>query len=387
MLYIRDISPCYDAIVYLVQRFTKNRAGDRITALPSQRSIDTRSELWLNLEKISDLQQKLDKRFQPDELMLRYFSPLQTVNSLASDHEISFGELLLQPAWAVKEPYSFDGIVDFYRDSDQEKIIMSFSSLLYSTFASDEEHRSQTLNELVALADRILIKPDDKWLFIDIVLNPVQHLEKLRPLVSAVSDAITELTSDLGSLLDGAEPIVNELGREQVLKKLGLCFKQKEINSVTVRPSFLSFNMVTMRASECADGSEKKDIQIFIGIYVCYGIAEKRGDAQNPDAFLFTLKLISDPTRFQIMRELCDKRSYGQELAQSFNCTRSAMYYHLEKLMDNRLIDQQITGYRMLYTLNKQNVYDKFNAMRDYILKGWKPEDDENKAEVEAEKE
>ena len=145
--------------------------------------------------------------------------------------------------------------------------------------------------------------------------------------------------------------------------------------------------MISMRASECAAGSEKKDIQIFIGIFVCYGIAEKRYDAQNADAFLFTLKLISDPTRFQMLRELCDNHSYGQELAQSFTCTRSAMYYHLEKLMDNGLIDQEITGYRMLYTLNKQNVYDKFNAMRDYILKGWKPEDDEKKAEVEEEKE
>ena len=381
MIYSKEIVPCYDAAVYLSQRFTKNRASARIKELPTLRSIDTNGVVWKKIEKIAELERKLDERFEPDELMLRYFSPLQTVNSLSSQ-AISFGELLLFPKAALKEPVGYDSIADFYISSSQETIISQFSTHLFSAFAPDEQHSVQSINELVALADKILIKLDDKWLFIDLVLNPLQHLEKLRPLVCAVAEAIVESAVDFDELLGGAMNSIESVGTpERVLKTLNLDFKPKEMNAISIHPSLTSFNMVSMCASPSAADPEKKDIQLFLGIYVYFGIAEKMSEAKSPDAFLYTLKLISDPTRFSMLHDLCDKHSYGQELAQSFNCTRSAMYYHLEKLTGNRLIDQEITGYRMLYTLNKRNVYDRFNAMRDYILNGWKPEDEEGGGE------
>ena len=41
------------------------------------------------------------------------------------------------------------------------------------------------------------------------------------------------------------------------------------------------------------------------------------------------------------------------------------------------MIELRSSEYRMLYTMNKRNVYDKLNSLRDYLLNGWKPEDDE----------
>ncbi len=384
MFYLKDIAPCYDAVIYLSQRFSKSRASTRIKELPTQSHFNTNGGIWKNIERIVDLEQRLDELFEPDDLMLRYFSPLQTVNSLSSANEVNLGQLLLRPMVVLNEPIDFDSIVDFYKTADQDRIIAQFSTHLFSSYATDEQHDVKSINELVSLADKILIKLDDKWLFIDMVLNPLQHLEKLRPLVCSVADAIRGMSAEFEGLLNEADTAIESLGGfEHVLKRLNMDFKPKEIASLRIRPSLTSLNLVSMIASPSMGDPEKKDVQIFLGIYVCFGISKNGSEVTGPDAFLYTLKLISDPTRFSMLHDLCDKHSYGQELAQSFNCTRSAMYYHLEKLTGNNLITQEVTGYRMLYTLNKRTVYDKFNAMRDYILNGWKPEDDEQNKDEE----
>ena len=387
MLYSKEIVPCFEAAEYLSQRFTNDRVSKRIKDFSGKTSMDTGGELWESITKIQDIEKELDKRFEPDELMLRYFSPLQTVNSLSSK-QITLGELLLCPTVAIKEPVSYDSIVEFYSDAEQDVILSQFSTHLFTAFEKDEPRETISVKDLIAITEKYFIKSDDKWLFIDMALNPLQHLEKLRPLVTAVADAIVELSAELDDLLRSAAEALGSIGApEHVLKKLGLHFKPKEINPVNIHPSLMHFNVCSISATTNTDNNEKIDIQVFLGIHSYFIIGGKGNKVEDPDAFLNTLKLISDPTRFNMLHDLCDNNSYGQELAQKFKCTRSAMYYHLEKLFENRLIDREITCYRMLYSLNKRNVYNKFNAMRDYILKGWKPEDDENKAEGEEEKE
>ena len=53
------------------------------------------------------------------------------------------------------------------------------------------------------------------------------------------------------------------------------------------------------------------------------------------------------------------------------------MYYHIEKLMSIGLVDCKVTEYKMLYTMNKLNVYNQLTAFRDALLQGWKPDDEE----------
>lgn len=378
MLYSNEIVPCYDAAVYLYQRFSNDRASVRIKETAAKRNTNTCSEQWESIEKIREIENELDRRFEPDELMLRYFSPLQTVNSLSSK-QITLGELLLCPTVAIKEPVSYDSIVEFYSDAEQDVILSQFSTHLSAAFEKDEPRETISIKELIAIAEKYFIKSDDKWLFVDLALNPLQHLEKLRPLVTAVADAIVELSAESKELLGSAVNAIEKVGApERVLEKLGFHFKHNEINSIEIHPSLISFNDCSMAATTNTENPGKMDIQMFLGIYAYFHISSNEGRLESPDAFLYTLKLISDPTRFNMLHELCDRNSFGQELAQKFRCTRSAMYYHLEKLFENRLIDREITCYRMLYSLNKRNVYDKFNAMRDYILNGWKPEDEES---------
>ena len=117
-------------------------------------------------------------------------------------------------------------------------------------------------------------------------------------------------------------------------------------------------------------------ILIIGGVYMAV-LTRAPADFGKPEKHLILLKNISDPTRFNILHDMCDNEAFGQELAEKYMTTRSAMYYHLEKLMGIGLIELRSSDYRMLYTMNKRNVYDKLNALRDYLLNGWKPEDDE----------
>ncbi len=138
-------------------------------------------------------------------------------------------------------------------------------------------------------------------------------------------------------------------------------------NEICIYPSIFLFNGLNLNISSSGD------VRIFIGVFVDK-IFEIRMQRDMAESYITMLKVLSDGTRLKALHEMCDKYSYGQELAERIGGTRNAMYYHLEKMMSIGLIDCKVTDYRMLYTMNKRSVYDKLTALRDYLLNGWTPD-------------
>ena len=381
-----EVLPISEAVVYLEARYTNYRTSDRIEEVKNKDSRMNNAD-WSFCDKLCDLEKDLDSIFpSDDEIMRLYFTPLKTKEPMATDDKLTIGGMLLNPPGDLDNPFSFDDLVRLYRSWPKDVLTEHFFSGSLEPFFTDITEEKD-MNVFVSSADKMLLETDEKWALIDAAANPYPHLERLRPLVCAVEAEIKKRLAGFEPWLSSLMEELRSFGDdERILKSIyRFSLNKPEIEKTVLFPSLFSFNRVSLRPSAAyyrcnkANGGHieaafPETIKVEVGVYTVF-LSRKAGSV-NPNEILYFLKLISDPMRFNVLHDMCDQYTYGLELAEKYKTTRSAMYYHLEKMLGNGLIDLKSTEYRMLYTMNKRNMYDKLNAMRDYLLNGWRPEDD-----------
>ncbi len=372
MQYYPEIVPLFDAYIYLCERFTNYRTAERIEYYRSRLTSDPR---WAYYERIIELQNYLDEQIEVDELFKRYFSPLKTKEALSERRPITLGGMLLYPFPGMEYPFSFDRLVEHCKNAPQHELLECYYGCTLAPFFNDSCELSElNMSTVISSVNSILVEAEDKWAVIDCISNPIEHLEKLRPLTMRAISLISEKAVELSDF------IAQEMGRfcaaDRVYRNLDEIMntktKAKDFSDAKLFASLLSFNGVDL--SYKLESLEFNRAILGIGLNM---VVERRKARENDDAYIKLLKMLSDQNRFRILHELCNKESYGQELADKFGGARSGIYYHLEKLLGYGLLNVNMTEYRTLYTMNKQNVYDQLTALRDFLVDGWKPEDAE----------
>ena len=366
------IVPLFDAVVYLSKRFCPNRISQSI-----KRMITGHPDMQINsltcCERYILLESELDKKFEQDNTMLYYFTPLKTVhpnNSAA----ISLGSLLLSNISTIPSLDSYDDIIDYYSLEKQDEIFNRYRDNSLEPFIPTPGEGCNNLQEFIQIINSIFEKPEDKWAIIDVVSNPVFHLEKLKSLVCAIADYISDASN---LFINDIEELISSFNSKHdlrdILSSLNIDLGSVTLERITFHPSIMMFNGMSITVL----GPDQ--VRIFSGIYMNHVVGSRNNQLQI-DSFVPMLKALSDGTRLKALKEMLDKYSFGQELAEKLGGSRNAMYYHLEKMVSIGLIDCKVTEYRMLYTMNKRNVYDKLTALRDFLVDGWKPEDEDRKA-------
>lgn len=356
-------------MTYLTQRFDHERTSIRIAEQRKlNRAVISETDL-VYYQEIVELEKNLDAAFEADELMCYYFSPIET-RERYHDHVLTLGSLLLPFSCDPSKINGFDDLIAQFSSETDAQRFSHFCSVLLP-FAGEVKKSDYSFPDFLKTVDDILVQKEDKWNLIDVISHPIEHLQKLKPLCCAITDYI-------GSRLEVFSPFISQCRDEfcvpglfaENLRILNFNLSDADVDRVVIYPSLFNFSSFSFAAE--TDG----DIVINMGVFA-NRIIDARRRQNNPDTYLILLKLLSDGTRLRALYELCDKYSYGQELAEKLGSAKNAMYYHLEKLFSVGLIDLKVTDYRMLYTMNKKQVYDQLTALRDFLVNGWKPEDDQ----------
>ena len=378
-----EVVPLIEACIYLSERFSKNRTADRIKYFESYKPYMS-NEKWTCFQKIGELQKELDDLIPIDDTMKQYFTPLKTQIDIPSDKTLSLGMMLLSLPLTLDYPFSYDDFIGYCRSLPQQELLAMYCNFVFFPFFKYDIDAEEEIpmSRFISTVKNTLVDIDDKWMLIDCAADPFEHLEKLRPIVTRVMDIIERRSKEMQGFIKQEFERFCEKDQlaEKLRKYLRTDIKSENLETVKIYPSLMSVNGIQMvsHSSNTCDLSK-----LIIGIYVNTAF-ELRQRNDNDYNHIKLLKMLSDQTRFNILHDLCGRQSYGQELADKYGGARSAIYYHLEKLLGFGLIDLEMTEYRNLYTMNKQNVYDKMNEIRDYLLDGWKPEAKQEEAQAES---
>lgn len=365
MNYHASIIPFIEAQLYLSKRFASERTSKEIKDNRYKKDCLPNYD-FSYIEKIAVLERDLDEHFPVTDLMRYYFQPLKLKEQREGD-PLSIGGMLLYHLSMPTDDCSIDTLIEQYRSKSQQETITFFYKSYLMPFGLSGESR-YTISDFMQTTNDLLIDSEEKWAFVDAAANPVEHLIKLRPLVTEVTEFIRERSAEFDPLIAHIGEFFESANESLDFYISQLRFTHEQFDKMNIFPSLFLFR------ESIAVIYEDVDYELLFGSFVDV-FAHYRRLNRDPETLLALLKVITDSTRFKVLHELCDKSSYGLELAEKYGITRNAMYYHLEKLSDCGLVETAFNDRRMLHTMDKRAVFEKLTALRDYLVNGWKPED------------
>lgn len=80
------------------------------------------------------------------------------------------------------------------------------------------------------------------------------------------------------------------------------------------------------------------------------------------------MRLLSDRSKFDILKLLAGRRYYSGELAKELNLTTSTIAYHMQALLNARFVTVDKRSYRTYYELNKDAICVFLDQVRRHII-------------------
>ncbi|MBR0134836.1 MAG: helix-turn-helix transcriptional regulator [Clostridia bacterium] len=373
MAFIPRIIPYFEAVIYMIFRFSEKRASQNLQQF-RKKFVNTPNSEFAFYEKIVEIEKELDAQFGSDKTIAYYFTPMKTRECVTDYYPLSPGRLLLTLPDELDFDCGFDSICNYYNNASTRDKLVHFCDIYHLDSHYQTAEKSTSISDFMQVVDDILVDAEDKWKLIDAVANPVKHLSRLQSIVEAIVNAIEAHLSDFSALIERNNKSFLAIGNpKQLLQQFHIEIQDDEgdVNNTIFRPSLLLLNGFFMRTFGDVP-------QVFIGSMI-FDMIRWNSETSSIKEQADLLKALSDTTRLKALYEIRDKYSFGQELAEDIGGSRNAMYYHLEKLFSMGLVTRRETEYRTLYTMNKNVVYDKLTALRDFLVGGWKPEDEEQK--------
>lgn len=133
---------------------------------------------------------------------------------------------------------------------------------------------------------------------------------------------------------------------------------------ITVYPTVMGINMGIFN-----DPREKNsDIIMFWGISFIKDFNINTIKV-NKNKMLDELKVLSDPSKFDILMFISDKAAYGQEIAKELNLTTATISHHMQALVNARIVNLEKQQNRVYYSMNRRNVEALLSEVKLLLLK------------------
>lgn len=160
----------------------------------------------------------------------------------------------------------------------------------------------------------------------------------------------------------------NELNKEQFSTRINnlLGTNYENSNNFVVYPTIFNYNQVIVNSFK-----DKECTYFWVG-YMWILLFEIKNARKNEEQKVITvLKIISDPTRFKILKLLNKKPMYNQELAGELNLTSATLNHHINILLNESLITFDINNQdkkKIFYRLTDGVIEKLINNLREEFL-------------------
>ena len=372
MIQLLNINPFAEAMLYYLRKANGERADKRITEiirqLPTQKeAIEKASEPAVLLEKLLDLKLNCS-----NELINKYFKKFDndnhTIMNVSCDFCLAF-IMLYNPLMNHLE-YSADEICTYLRECSLEERMYAFCFGITSKYEAVYYNKSG-VEEFSRLLDKLSLSIEDKWKIQSAAFNYNVHLKELLSLVMPAVDIINGAKDIYNPVVEDFKALYSGSDAESILISR---FKHKpaDVDMIKVAPMIFGFDRLF--AIKCANddvnenssnnSSSSSVIRTFMGV-------AKHITSQSPKDEILVLsdgmKALSDNTRLEILFYLCSHKAYGQELCAKFGIVRSALSYHITKLMDAGFVTGELTGSKTYYKADKAGIRRTLDVILEKI--------------------
>lgn len=239
---------------------------------------------------------------------------------------------------------------------DVIKLILNIFKEEYTD--EDKEYEFNTLDNILQFFIDSNVQDNVKLMFIEFYLDRYNFVKQINEMQTEIVSIckknfyiLENEYLDYCNMVSGSNKYFNELS-----KYISLDIKLPDKINTYITIGF--FNKMSVRYFE-------KESLWYIGICILDLCID---DYKNKDdAIISDLKIISDNTRFKILRSLQDKEKYLQELADELELTPATISHHINILLSQSYIGAKINtdvSKRVIYFVSK----DKINSLIEKLM-------------------
>ncbi|MDF2985636.1 MAG: transcriptional regulator [Eubacterium sp.] len=257
------------------------------------------------------------------------------------------------------------------RSKSKVEIIRDFDYILsqHYTFGKSDDYKTiDSFEELMRSMNKGDFSSEDKWKIVQTYLEHDKHLDELCLIFDRTIQLLKE-RSDEVKILEGefydywVDYTNNHNFLEELQKYASITWQFSETGNVMI-PAIFRPNSITISSS--ADDDKKADI-IHVGIILDANLTCKPARVDNED-LNNALKLLSDKSKFEILKYIKSKPAYGFEIANAFNLSTSTISYHMNGLIQARLVKIEKEANKIYYSLNKETVEEILKDIGEMLL-------------------
>lgn len=246
-----------------------------------------------------------------------------------------------------------------YMKQSFEKI-KSDNSLELNLISNELESSKYENDKLVSFVDRIAALECDsaqKWQLLDLIEHASEHLDQLFLILEGTISLLKKHEKELNKLKKDSCNYWERYFRENDFVEL-VCniYNIKEDSYERklsfIRPQIMACDWVIFYGNDENAG----DYHIFdVGIAIDSEFRVTRS-LLSKEQVCNGLKLLSDPSKYEILRFIREKKAYGQEIAAELNLSTATISHHMGALMLQGLINIEKVDNKVYYEVNKDAI-------------------------------
>lgn len=226
-------------------------------------------------------------------------------------------------------------------------------------------------NKTASITERIgnlECDPAQKWQILDLIENSEKYLDKLFRILEYTISKMKKYEDILNELKEAATNYWKAYFVNNEFMKLIHIFYNIKEDSYPQKDSYIRISLMNCdRVIFHGNDENAGDYHILdIGLtFDCEFRATK--NTLTNQQICNGLKLLSDPSKFEILRLIKNKKAYGQEIATELNLTTATISHHMNTLIVLGLINIEKVENRIYYQMNKEAVNDLLEETKNIL--------------------
>lgn len=264
----------------------------------------------------------------------------------------------------------FPNLIYFIMYGDFEETINYYTrEEFYKIYKEEFEDNLKTLGEFKEINDYISI--------IDTVrtFNNVQKFTLLKLLnnTNGIFDKLYDFIVEIEKIIKDNIYLIEDLFNKSI-SQMNINYIRNIEEFYTIENIIDNYNVKEINLSFRIYFSEKIGVSVFkknkklISEIYCglipYLLKDNFKNENNIKEGMYNvLTTISDETRFNIIHLLNNQKMYGRQIAEKLSLSTGTVSHHLTRLSDVKIVNSEIDGNRIYYSLNKKTI----NSIVDYF--------------------
>ncbi|MFM1553119.1 ArsR/SmtB family transcription factor [Helcococcus ovis] len=259
-----------------------------------------------------------------------------------------------------------------FSEFKQDDILKSIADFIYiSNYASNLEFKNKKVvfSDLYSVIESIensSFNDMQKFLLVKLSMNVNNILDNFIKMLSDLENIISKNFYLIEKNFENSfKSVKNEKYKNTSLwtDLRNHNVEQMDGNLVFYSSIFISYDYNVSLFVQIED-YKKVEFIVLIGILQSL-LFEYKIDEERNEKIKDIIRMLNDYTRLEIINLLSIREMYGKEIADNLNLTTATVSYHINNLIQNKLVNTRTEGRKMYFSLNKKTLLE----ISDYFKK------------------